>query len=276
MLKTRVLTASILAISVGLLLFFANTLAWQLFVLLATGIAAFEWAGFVPTLSKLSKILFGVLVTALVWVSFGYLDANDLSIVYYLTLFSAVWMLFAVARFQKTQGKALIKSPALILLLGVASIVLFSYVLFALRETFGAALFLLSMFVVWAIDTGAYFSGRRFGRRKLAIYVSPGKTWEGVLGGFLLSYVIAWAGLQWLEPSVKISYELLALGLAMIGLYSVVGDLYESLLKRQAGIKDSGTIFPGHGGMLDRIDSLVIAMPMFYILWLLVSNTVQL
>lgn len=271
MLKTRVLTASLLAISVGLLLFFANTLVWQVFVLLATAIAAWEWAGFAPTLKKAHKALFSLLVVLMVWFSFEP-ERLDPFTVYYLTVVSAAWMLFAVGRFQVTQGQPLIRNSLIILSLGLLSILLFSYVLFSFRELSGPAIFLLSMFVVWAIDTGAYFSGRQFGRHKLAVYVSPGKTWEGVVGGFVLSYLVAWVGLIWLEPSIHVSYALMALGLALIGLFSVVGDLYESLLKRQAGIKDSGTIFPGHGGMLDRIDSLIIAMPMFYILWFLVRN----
>lgn len=264
MLKTRTLTATILAITVGLFLFMANTTVWQFLVLIATLVAAWEWAGFVPKLQLNQKVQFSLLVVVTVWFSFSMLSFSAILV---LTLVSAFWMFFAVVRYQITQGKAVIQNPIWILLLGILSILLFANVLFAFREVFGPTLFLLSLFVIWAVDTGAYFSGRRFGRYKLAVFVSPGKTWEGVVGGAVLSYVVALIGLIWLEPSIHISYGLMALGMALIGLFSVVGDLYESLLKRQAGLKDSGKIFPGHGGMLDRIDSLIIAIPMFYVLW---------
>ena len=264
MLKTRVITAIILASVVGVLLFKANALIWQGFVLLATAIAAWEWAGFANGLTTAQKIQYSLLVTLFTWFILPLLNFSGLAL---LTALSALWMLFAVIRYQKTQGQVLLTSRALILLLGLVSIFLFAKVLIDFREVFSPLLLLFSMFVVWSIDTGAYFSGKKFGKHKLAVYVSPGKTWEGVVGGFLLSFVVAWLGLQWLTPQLQISDILMALAMAAIALFSVVGDLYESLLKRQAAIKDSGVIFPGHGGMLDRVDSLMIAMPMFYLLW---------
>ena len=123
------------------------------------------------------------------------------------------------------------------------------------------------MAIVWIADTAAYFTGRAFGRRKLAPEVSPGKTWEGVYGGlaavaiYALALVPLAAGAGFAganSPLAVILWIAAALALAAI---SVVGDLCESLLKRQAGVKDSGRLFPGHGGVLDRIDALLAAMP---------------
>jgi phosphatidate cytidylyltransferase len=116
------------------------------------------------------------------------------------------------------------------------------------------------MAVVAAADIGAYFAGRAFGRHKLAPSISPGKTWEGVVGGLL---AVALYGALWLllESTLTVPFPGFILLLAMASL-SVVGDLFESWLKRQAGIKDSGHILPGHGGVLDRIDGLTSALPL--------------
>jgi len=127
---------------------------------------------------------------------------------------------------------------------------------------FGPEFVLFLLFLIWSADSGAYFAGRQFGKRKLAAQVSPGKTWEGVIGGLLGVALVSLIWSVW--QGYSISYALLFLVICLaVGLSSVLGDLVESLFKRQAGIKDSGSIFPGHGGMLDRIDSLTAAAPLF-------------
>jgi phosphatidate cytidylyltransferase len=136
----------------------------------------------------------------------------------------------------------------------------------------GAALLVSCMAIVWLADIGAYFAGRRFGRHKLAPRVSPGKTWEGVAGGVvavLAAAAIAAATLpagpdspvfsSWV--AARAGWAAAVAVLAALAALSVVGDLYESLLKRLAGVKDSGSILPGHGGVLDRIDALIPTMP---------------
>jgi phosphatidate cytidylyltransferase len=126
----------------------------------------------------------------------------------------------------------------------------------------GAALLMFLMLLIWGADTGAYFIGKKWGKRRLASRVSPGKTWEGSCGGIVAGIVITLA-------YVIVSNQLLSIGLAFIGLsimtvfISIFGDLMESLVKREANIKDSGSILPGHGGVLDRIDSLTAAGPVF-------------
>jgi phosphatidate cytidylyltransferase len=128
-----------------------------------------------------------------------------------------------------------------------------------LFEPQGAWLLLFVLAVIMAADVGAYFAGHRWGRLKLAPRISPGKTWEGVIGGLALSALVAWGGAVLLGWPVFTVIPL-ALGAAA---FSVVGDLMESLLKRHSGLKDSGQILPGHGGVLDRIDSLTAGVPMF-------------
>jgi phosphatidate cytidylyltransferase len=126
----------------------------------------------------------------------------------------------------------------------------------------GNGLLLYLMTLVWVADIGAYFSGRAFGRRKLAPAISPGKTLEGVLGGLLLN--LLWiSGVWFYSGGWGIAYPpFLLVSLVTVG-FSVVGDLFESILKREAGVKDSSQLLPGHGGVLDRIDSLIAATPVF-------------
>lgn len=123
----------------------------------------------------------------------------------------------------------------------------------------GAALAMLGLVLVWAADVGAYVSGRIFGRVRLAPRVSPGKTWEGVLGGVLLAVVAAWVAAGLLQQAAA---PLLAVALAT-ALVSVVGDLTVSVFKREAGVKDTGRLLPGHGGVMDRIDGLTAALPVY-------------
>ena len=123
----------------------------------------------------------------------------------------------------------------------------------------GPALAMTLLAVVWAADTGAWFAGRRFGRVRLAPYVSPGKTWEGVAGGVAAASATGAAAAWWLGRSWA---ELLPAAALASGA-SVVGDLYESIAKRRAGVKDSGRLLPGHGGVLDRIDGLTAAAPVY-------------
>jgi phosphatidate cytidylyltransferase len=126
-----------------------------------------------------------------------------------------------------------------------------------LSHPHGAEWVLFALLLVWVADIGAFFVGRRFGRIRLAPEVSPGKTWEGALGGLAVSALVAVAGAAWFRVALL---PFLPLCLAAVG-FSIVGDLTESLLKRFAGMKDSGSILPGHGGVMDRIDSLTGAAP---------------
>ncbi len=124
---------------------------------------------------------------------------------------------------------------------------------------------LLAIILVWASDTGAYVAGRLFGKRKLAPWISPNKTWAGVYGALALGAVASLLGGWLLDIHTAVGmFQIVLLGLATT-CASVLGDLIESLLKRQADIKDSGALFPGHGGLLDRMDSIFAALPVFVI-----------
>lgn len=133
----------------------------------------------------------------------------------------------------------------------------------------GPELVLFLLVMIWIADSGAYFVGRRWGRRKLAPQISPGKTWAGALGAFSTTLIMALAGAAGFGLAPGWWPVFVALCLVTVA-FSIVGDLFESMLKRQWGVKDSGQLLPGHGGVLDRIDSLTAAVPLFVLgLWLL-------
>jgi len=266
MLKSRVITALVLVTVLGYFLFFANALAWQGMILLSALIAGWEWAGLAKICQCFKKYVYAGLVGVIAWLALPVLSASQLSL---MTVMMLIGVVLSVLQYQTSQAKTTwLKHSGLILISGLFILVLFSTTLIHFRAQLGAPILFLTLMSIWAIDTGAYFSGRKFGRNKLAVYVSPGKTWEGVIGGGLLSFMINGLGLYLLMPSLSISFLSMALLMTLISLISVFGDLFESLLKREAQLKDSGSIFPGHGGMLDRIDSLLVAIPLFYLLWL--------
>lgn len=179
------------------------------------------------------------------------------------------WALALMSVLSYPQGTSLWQHSAvargvaglLVLLPAWAAIVL-------LHERFGPGYVILLMLLIWGADTGAYFAGRAFGRHKLAPSVSPGKTWEGVAGGVALALMVALLGTLWLEPVGGYPAFLVLVLLAVM--ISILGDLVESLFKRIADVKDSGGLLPGHGGVMDRIDSMTAAGPLFALglLWL--------
>jgi phosphatidate cytidylyltransferase len=171
---------------------------------------------------------------------------------------SMLWWAYAFAgilRFPVPIGRpAALVSGVLVLLPAWVALVELLY-----TSVDGRKLLLLALATVWAADVGAYFAGRRYGRVKLAPRVSPGKTWEGVIGGIVCAALAAAAGAAILGHAVA---PALPLGMSVAAI-SVVGDLTVSMFKRNRGLKDSGNLFPGHGGVLDRVDSVTAAAPLF-------------
>ncbi|MBD2769086.1 phosphatidate cytidylyltransferase [Hymenobacter sp. BT664] len=122
------------------------------------------------------------------------------------------------------------------------------------------------LFLIWASDIGAYAAGKTFGRHKMVPSISPGKTWEGWAGGFLMTLVVGW-GLKFMLPDVPLAHRLVAA--SVVAVFAPLGDLAESMLKRSVGVKDSGTSLPGHGGLLDRFDAFLLVLPVLALLQLL-------
>jgi phosphatidate cytidylyltransferase len=268
MLGTRILTAVILVPLVLAALFMLTPLGWGAVSLGVIGVAAIEWAN-LAGYRKLVRALFvagTLLIGAVVLVPlfFGgetaWADGTVLAICGVATLF---WLLVAppwLAYRWKPASRLAMAIVGWVVLIG-------AWVALVALKVHSPWLVLAAMATVWIADTAAYFTGRAFGRNKLAPEVSPGKTWEGVYGALagVAVYAVALVPLA-AAAGYSGSVTPLAVGiwvaftLALVAL-SVEGDLFESLLKRHAGVKDSGRLLPGHGGILDRIDALLAAMP---------------
>jgi phosphatidate cytidylyltransferase len=132
----------------------------------------------------------------------------------------------------------------------------------------GAKLVMFVCLLVWTADSGAYFAGKSFGKHKMAPNVSPNKTLEGLLGGVVAALMVGWVTADWFEVAFNGTVSMFVITFCTV-VISVLGDLVESMFKRVSGIKDSSHIIPGHGGILDRIDSLTAAFPVFTLLYFL-------
>jgi phosphatidate cytidylyltransferase len=265
----RVVTAVLLLPVVIWCVFFApDTSAFASFAGAIILVGAWEWTRMMGWTSVWLRAFY-VLVLAVAVVAFKLPQLQDLPAVLY-AISVGFWLvaLRLVAGYPSNTAlwaRSLLLMPVGYVLLLPAWLGLTS--LHALSPWWLMFLFLL----VWGADTGAYFTGRAVGKRKLAVAVSPGKTIEGMLGGLVLALLIALGVALYKELS---GARLLAfLGLCLLTvLASVLGDLFESMVKRHAGMKDSGTIFPGHGGAMDRIDSLTAAAPVFALGWWLAGG----
>jgi phosphatidate cytidylyltransferase len=218
---------------------------------------AWEWSAFLRVQGTVVRVLYVVLIAALLPAAWYFTDtATGRDILLRIAL---VWWIVALGWVMF--APRLVSSWAAALA-GVLALVPAWVTLSRLRWDFdrGAEWVLFALILVWVADIGAFFVGRRFGRTRLAPHVSPGKTWEGVVGGAVASVLVAVLGSLWFNIPVQ---QFVPLCLAVVA-FSIVGDLTESLLKRFAGVKDSGSLFPGHGGVMDRIDSVTGAAPILF------------
>ena len=279
MLAKRVVTAAVLLAILLPAIFAAPDWAWGLVSLVFLAVAAHEWARLLPPPTRERRaavVVVAVGLAALAWrVRAPWPEHALVAACLALTAFWALLGPNRLARHAAHRGGW----P-----LGAALLLGCWIALYELR-VIGPLALVSSMAVVWVADIGAYFVGRAIGRRKLAPSISPGKSWEGAIGGALSVLVLGFAfaaapwsaGAPWLAASLpstlaaSLPPALAALALVALVALSIVGDLHESLLKRRAHVKDSGAILPGHGGVLDRIDALVPAMPAALLLYLMLG-----
>ncbi|SFV16146.1 phosphatidate cytidylyltransferase [Pseudoduganella namucuonensis] len=269
MLKTRIITAVALLAVLLPVLFFNYYPAFAAVVLAFFGAAV--WEAF-RLFKNQRPLVMAAAFTAAFGYTFLYRELNS-SINFWLALAVPIWLL----RFTPALkfGLPAIDSAASRMLSYVYAITLVSCFVAIIVLFRHSAVFLLSaMALVWVADIGAYFSGKAFGKRKLAPSISPGKSWEGAIGGgvavLLLSAltIVLAPGAPWLQDTFAVQLQarkgwaLTVALLLLIVAASVVGDLFESMLKRRAGFKDSSKLLPGHGGVLDRIDALVPVLPL--------------
>jgi phosphatidate cytidylyltransferase len=273
MLKARVITALVLLAGLLAALFLLPALAWLGFASLVCGVAAGEWAGmlgFSVAKRRIYAALLGALCMAAGMVAGLHQDATSapfgLAPVYGVSAF--FWLacvpLWLRAKWQ-LPGAGAAALVGLVLLLPPSLAI-------AHLRLLSPWLLLGIMAAVWVADISAYFTGRAFGRRKLAPSISPGKSWEGAYGAALGVVIYGLVCLNYLGHGGVGANRLLVVIPALIAFtaVSIIGDLFESLVKRQAGVKDSGTLLPGHGGILDRIDSLTSTLPIagLLVLWM--------
>jgi phosphatidate cytidylyltransferase len=255
-LKTRIITAVVLILALLGVIFFLPPVATVVAVTAMVIAGAWEWSAFLRAPAVAVRAAYVAAVVVLLWAVWqltgsprGRNTVLLLALVWWIV--ALLWIIFAPRR----------ASTVLAAIAGVLALVPAWMALVQLRYmSNGAEWMLFVLVLVWAADIGAYFVGRKFGRSKLAPAVSPGKTWEGVFGGVALSALVAFAGAYHFGVPWPM---FVGLCIAVVA-FSIVGDLTESLLKRFAGLKDSGTLFPGHGGVMDRIDSVTSAAPILF------------
>lgn len=288
MLKERVLSAIVMLVAVLAGIFFLPPLPLCLILAAVIVAAVWEWAQFAGFKQPLSRAVVAF-VSVCLFILLIFANTDSIKAGRFLTdttvplLFvSCLWWLIAfglVITYPKS-ANLWAKSVSAKFIFGFCTLIPFFIAVPALRfyhynsdEFQGAYLLLYVCLLVWGADSGAYFFGRAFGKHKIAPKVSPGKSWEGAAGGLLSACLIAFLFLK-LAPNNIFERELndtifIAVSVATVAV-SVLGDLAESMFKRQAGIKDSSNLIPGHGGILDRIDSLTAAVPFFATLFFFV------
>lgn len=259
MLKDRLLTAAVAAPLFLLALWFLPPLWFALLSAVLVAMGAWEWSQFVYSQRFAMRCIYTALVMASLGITFV------VPIIVWLVIAGVIWLwaLAGIVAYQKKHRSLGFASPIVKGLVGILLLMAFWLSLNVLRDTLlGPKLLLIGFIMIWVLDVGAYFAGRFLGKHHLASEVSPNKTWEGFIAG-VLAAVIAAGVYTWLESmSVMNAWKFVLLGL-IVALFAVLGDLFESLLKRHADIKDSGSLLPGHGGILDRFDSAIAALPIF-------------
>lgn len=265
MLKQRLLTAAILIPLVVLAILLLPSVGFLALLIITAGLAGWEWLNMIGVKSKLLRLAGIVVLLLLALLSLPTLSSQSmlLFLLAYWLVLSLLVMILA-HRPLPVYFNQVLRNQFVGFLLAVVTLSGFIYSALWLHglASIGPQTVLYLLIVVWSMDTGGYFFGKRFGKHKLATAISPNKTWEGLAGGLLLASVIFLISI-----AIGVTAELgmlnwLALTM-LAALAAVIGDLFESLIKRSYHIKDSGQLLPGHGGMLDRVDSLLAASPIF-------------
>lgn len=269
MLKQRLITAAILIPLVVWAVFASSLTTFTTLIVAVALLAAWEWHQMIGIQSPRMRVMLAV----------DLIIVTQLNPYFIISIGILIWLI-ALVVILGFSNKSLAERLSLVFknkVFGAISSILIltvfvvsSITLKAFSEV-GAFLFFFVMVTVWLADTGGYFAGKRYGKHALAPAVSPNKTWEGVAGGVLFASI--WAiGFYWVKTPTTITlFEWLLLAVVTVAV-SIVGDLFESLYKRAFSVKDSGSLLPGHGGILDRIDSLIAAVPVFTFLVLIMGG----
>jgi len=278
MLKQRIITAISLLIGLTATTTQLSLFNFTLFISLVVVLASWEWGGFIGLKESSAKLTYSLTIAAMIIGLYFILDISTrdssvdfvrASILLGLGLLFWILMVFVLAGYP--ENKSAWNNESKIACMGMLALVPSWVGLVVLKSLEEAGLLVLALVIlVAAVDIGAYFAGVNFGSRKLAPNLSPKKTWEGVWGGFALCAVISvamiWAANSYFLDLTSAQMVVLFFLAPLTTFFSVIGDLLESMLKRNQNIKDSGRLLPGHGGILDRIDGLVATAPPFVLL----------
>ena len=266
MLKTRVITALVLLAVLLPILFLLPPIYIGIFFLLTLLAAAWEWSRLLVPEAGRAAWLYALFCLVIILFLLGMQNASW----QFALLLLAVVFWFFVAPFILAKGMnlSLQKLQPFYVVLGLILLPATWFALVFLREL-GLIFLLSTIALVWVADIGAYFVGKAFGKRKLAAQISPGKSVEGAVGGLILCYVYAFACVYYFSFestlfgawAIRFGWIPMFLMVTVLVAFSIFGDLFESQLKRLAGVKDSSHLLPGHGGVLDRVDALIPTMP---------------
>jgi phosphatidate cytidylyltransferase len=266
MLKTRVITALVLLAVLLPILFLLPAVYIGAFFLVALLAAAWEWSRLLAPEAARAAYLYALFCLVIILLLLGMQNvAWQFSLLLLAVIF---WFFIAPFILAKGMNLSLQKLRPFYIVLGLILLPATWFALVFLREL-GLVFLLSSMALVWVADIGAYFVGKAFGKRKLAVQISPGKSVEGAVGGLVLCYVYALMCVFFLPFestlfgawAIRFGWIPMLLIVTVLVAFSVFGDLFESQLKRLAGVKDSSHLLPGHGGVLDRVDALIPVMP---------------
>lgn len=264
--KERIITGSIMALVALLAIRFLPSGIFQFVLLVIALIGVFEWKRMLPEVIRLPYLMCNSLLLV---IAYMFLLTNTLSLLLVVnTVAVCLWILIPILLFlQLKKPQKWLVSKEVTAIFSTIMLLGFYISLSLLHELPGAYGYGFVLYVIGLValaDSGAYFVGRKLGKNKLAPAISPGKTVEGAAGGIVIAMLFALIIMAFLPASFngqqKIAFLLISLIAAML---SIAGDLYESLIKRHAGVKDSGQLFPGHGGVLDRIDGLIAGSTIF-------------
>lgn len=268
MFKQRFATASVLAFLFISALLFLSTSVFISFIMLIVLVAGWEWSDLARVKTVVGKVLFVLALFLSILVIAAYVGIYthlEQSLSYQICFATtALWAVIFLWLQGYPSSAILWSSQPIMLALGI---VLLTVTWLALASIIslenGRFLVLLAMAIIILADIGGYIAGNLLGRHKLAPTISPGKTWEGLLGGLALQVLLVMGLLTYIS---EINWLNLCLLVFPVALSSVIGDLFESMLKRHRGIKDSSNLLPGHGGFLDRLDGVMAALPLFFVI----------
>lgn len=255
MFKQRLFATLILVPTVLAAIYYSNFWVFAAAVFMLVMACGLEWQQLIPIQHLPVKLLIlAGLMASMIMIHYV--------IGYWLIIGLAIWfcVIFAVVLYPQSQ--TIWGYRPVVTVLCFALLPLFGQSLLSIYELEGGkALIFYLLFLVWAADIGAYLAGKQWGKHKLIPVVSPGKTMEGLAGGMVLTLVVAVSGYGYFQPRAPLMWAAIT---ALVFFISLLGDLFISILKRRMHLKDTGHLIPGHGGVLDRLDSLIAAAPVFY------------